>query len=191
MSMKIGAILRENPKAKIDVKKVHLKEYWKTDKETGELVAIDGMTKQGHADECDINKIIKKAGIQNAASHAAQYPAEYYQQFQDTDLLSAHNQVEKAREGFNALPSEVRSEFNNDPFAFIAFMNKPDNADRHEQVLRKLAQPGRQFANPVSRGAGGAGIATPAPVQTEQASPASDQQGASSGDSSPPASSST
>jgi hypothetical protein len=132
-----------------------------------------GRTKQSFKDACDVNKILKKHGIKNAQAHVVQYPPEYYEQFEGQDLLQSYQLIEKANEVFDRLPSEVRSEFGNNALAFAGFASDPNNRGRLEELMPAIAEPGTYFPNPVSRGAGGAGAATP-PSSVQTTSEASD-----------------
>lgn len=102
----------------------------------------DGMTKQSFRDSCDINKIIKKAQVAGSLSHLLKYDKAVYGEFTGVDLLTAYQQVERAQEIFNDLPSEVRAEFDQDAFKFAAFASDPRNIDRLDELLPAIAQPG-------------------------------------------------
>lgn len=121
----------------------------------------DGRTVQSFKDQCDINKMIKKAQITNATSHAVQFPPEAYGEFDGVDLLGAYERQERAYEIFDALPSEVRREFKGDAFEFVKFAANPENNDKLARLIPAIAEPGAYFPNPVQRGGAGAGAATP------------------------------
>lgn len=121
----------------------------------------DGRTKQAFKDSADINKLLNKAMKQGSISHLLKYPEATYGEFDgDFDLLTAHSKIERAREIFAELPSEVRSEFSNDPLAFVKFAANPVNNARLAEILPAIAEPGRYFPNPIQRGGTGAGAAT-------------------------------
>lgn len=120
----------------------------------------DDMTKQSFKDECDINQILKKAQKEKTIAHLQKYDQAVYGQFEGLDLLEAHNLCAKAKQIFSEAPSEIRNEFNQDPFAFAAYCSNPENKARLGELLPALAQPGRYFPNPVKRGGQGAGLAT-------------------------------
>ena len=125
-------------------------------------------TEQCHADACDINKILDKHQIKNVRAHMVEFPPEAYQEFEGVDLLTATARLRKAGEIFDALPSEVRNEFNNDPIAFVSYASDPANNDRLAELLPAIAKPGSYFPNPVKRGGQGAGAATaPSSLQTQ------------------------
>ena len=53
--------------------------------------------------------------------------------------------VARAREIFDALPMELRREFNQSPSEFFEFANDPKNADKLGEVLPQIAEPGKYF----------------------------------------------
>ena len=112
----------------------------------------DGRTKQAFKDSCDINKILKKAQRAGSLSHVQKYPAMVYGEFENFDLLEAHNKVQRARDIFADLPSEIRNEFGNDAFKFAGFASDPANREKLAQLLPAIAEPGRYFPNPAQIG---------------------------------------
>lgn len=101
------------------------------------------MTRQGHKDECDINKIVarfKQVAGPDVLDRLAGYVAGEYGDFSEVvDYRTALDQISQARASFEALPAIVRKEFDNDPAAFLDFVHNPDNADR--LVEMGLAKP--------------------------------------------------
>lgn len=130
----------------------------------------DGRTKQSFKDSTDINKILKRAQKQGSLAHVQKYPEAVYGEFENYDLLEAHNKVDRARTIFADLPSEVRNEFDNDPFRFAGFASNPANRGKLIELLPAIAEPGPYFPNPVKQGAEGAGAATAPATQSEAAS---------------------
>ena len=127
----------------------------------GPLEYKDGLTKQSFKDQCDINKMLKKAQTVGSIAHLAKYPEATYGEFDgEFDLLTAARKMERAGEIFAELPSEVRGEFGNNPLEFVAFAAKPENNARLREILPAIAEPGSYFPNPVQRGGQGAGAAT-------------------------------
>lgn len=121
----------------------------------------DGRTKQAFKDQCDINKILKKAQQVGSLSHLNKYPEQVYGEFDgEFDLLTAHERIGKANEIFDALPSEIRREFGGDALKFVKFAGDPANNDKLRELLPQIAEPGTFFPNPVQRGGTGAGAAT-------------------------------
>lgn len=136
-----------------------------------------GRTKQGFKDQCDINKILKKAEKVGGLAHVQKYPEVVYGEFDgEMDLLTARARIDKAGEIFADLPAEVRKEFGNDPLRFVAFANDAVNKGKLGELIPKIAEPGKFFPNPVQQGGKGAGAATapseaPPPVEaTSEAS---------------------
>lgn len=109
-------------------------------------------TKQSFKDECDINKILARAQKTGTLSHLSKYQAQYGD-FADYDFFEHQRMLTRGREIMDELPSEIRSEFHNDPRAFFAYVNDPANVDRLGELLPALAAPGRQLLNVRDRGA--------------------------------------
>ncbi len=103
----------------------------------------DGRTKQAFKDETDINKLLERAQKTGTLSHLQKYEGRYAD-FSDFDFFDANIKLAQGREIFDALPSEVRSEFNNSPAGFFKYVNDPANADDLKNKLPGLAAPGRQ-----------------------------------------------
>lgn len=83
----------------------------------------DGLTKQADAQDADINVLVKRFGITGTLPAVPVPPT--YQQFSEVfDFQSAMNVIRDATEAFNALPSDVRKRFNNDPGAFVDFCSE-------------------------------------------------------------------
>lgn len=107
------------------------------------IVYDDGRTKQSFKDSTDINKILKQAQKQGSLDHLTKHGATYGD-FADFDFFEAQNQLAKAREIFDELPSEVRKEFGNDPGRFFEYANKPEHVGRLAELLPSIAEPGLQ-----------------------------------------------
>lgn len=103
-----------------------------------------GMTKQAFRDSTDINKILAKAQKTGTVSHINTHGA-HYGDFEAFDFHQAQIMLARGREIFDELPSEIRSEFDQDPGKFFKFVNQPDNKEKLEELLPALAAPGRQF----------------------------------------------
>lgn len=109
----------------------------------------DGRTKQAYKDQTDINKILAKAAKGQTISHLAKYEPVYGDFADIDDLLSAHDRLERGRQIFSELPSEVRKEFANNPAEFFRYVNDPANAGRLGEIIPGLAKPGTQMPVPV------------------------------------------
>lgn len=92
-----------------------------------------GRTKQAHKAECDINNILarfKKTGtLDFQQQHAPQYGDVTAIDFQNAQLLIA-----QAKGMFAAMPAHLRSEFDNEPGKFLAFVNDPTNRAKAEKL---------------------------------------------------------
>lgn len=119
-------------------------------------------TKQAFKDQCDVNKMLKKAQTTGSMSHLLKYPEPIYGEFDgEFNLLEASKRIKRSEAIFNDLPSEVRREFNHNAIDFVRFAADPKNNSRLAELLPAIAAPGSYFPNPVKRGGGGAGAATP------------------------------
>lgn len=101
------------------------------------------LTKQSFKDECDINVIMKRFRKVQGADYLNRYQGYLDGQFGDfsevQDYRTAIDQIQQARGVFDALPSKVRSRFENDPAQFLDFVHNPANRD--ELVAMGLADP--------------------------------------------------
>lgn len=130
----------------------------------------DGRTKQAFKDSCDINKILKKHAKAGTLSHLTEYGGQYGD-FSGFDFFEAQNTLARAREIFDALPSEVRKDFGNQPANFFEFANDPANVDRLDELLPQVAEPGSYFPR-VDRGARASAPGTSEPAQASVEEPA-------------------
>lgn len=145
----------------------------------------DGRTKQSFKDECDINKILKKAQVKGGLSHVQKYPEAVYGEFDPgLDLFVARERIAVATQIFEELPSEVRREFRNDPIEFVTYANSLSPQELIEKIP-EIAKPGNYFPNPVKAGGQGAGAATAPSEARQPPEPAPDPAPAPSPDPSP------
>lgn len=93
-------------------------------------------TKQNHADECDINKIIRRFDTTGVLTHLNRMEAQYGD-LVGLDFQTAMDIVTQATGIFQELPSNVRKKFANNPALFLDFMDNPENAE--EMVSLGLA----------------------------------------------------
>lgn len=97
-----------------------------------------GRTQQHFTDECNINILVDRW---IKAGEAPFPPAN--QQYADftnvSDFLTAQIQIKTAEAAFMALPTKVRSRFDNDPAELLAFALDPANID--EAIQLGLADP--------------------------------------------------
>jgi len=97
-----------------------------------------GRTKRSFLQECDINSIVRKFNHNGQLStQIKQNPI--YANFADLpSYQQALDTVIKAQEQFDALPSELREKFNNEPSEFLSFVSNPANT--HELIKLGLSQ---------------------------------------------------
>lgn len=101
----------------------------------------EGMTKQEHKKECDINQIMKKYQKTGLVTHLAKHGGVYG--FAPTyTYQEAMNELNRARDQFMDLPSSVRTRFENDPGKFLEFATNPQNIEELRKMgLAKPATP--------------------------------------------------
>jgi len=104
----------------------------------------DGRTKQSFKDETDIEKIMARADRAGTISHLQKFEG-VYADFSDFDFFEQTNLLTKGREIFDELPAELRSEFQQSPAKFFAYVNDPANKADLKTKLPGLAAPGKQI----------------------------------------------
>ncbi len=115
--------------------------YYRDHGEPEKIIFGKGRTKQAFKDGTDINRILARANKEGAISHLAKYEGQYGD-FEAFDFLDAQLQIRKAGEIFEALPPELRREFQQSPQMFFGFVNDPANKDRLKEIFPDLAKPG-------------------------------------------------
>ena len=103
----------------------------------------DILVEQSHKDEVDINKIIKRHGIDLINKTAAlQAPTMQFDDVTGNDFQEAMNIILKAEGTFNSLPSELRKQFDNSPAQYLDFVQNPANSDQLiEMGLQNAPEP--------------------------------------------------
>lgn len=86
------------------------------------------LTEQSFGYETDINNIVKR-GVQSSLPPNAQKPI-FGSTFKPNQYTEALNVIAKARSDFEALPSHIRQEFDNNPEKLFAFCSDEKNYDR-------------------------------------------------------------
>lgn len=87
------------------------------------------LTKQAHKNECDINRILAKYDKKKTMDYLSTIPLPSGDASNVPDLRTALALVNRANSMFDALPSKIRSRFENDPVRFYDFCNDPKNLD--------------------------------------------------------------
>ncbi|AXH73339.1 MAG: internal scaffolding protein [Microviridae sp.] len=117
-----------------------------------------GCTKQSFKEECDINSIVEKAQRTGQLPQMIAKDPMYGDFSGAMDYQSALNLVLKAESQFMGLEARVRDRFMNDPSAFLAFMEDPNNGP--EIVKLGLAAPRKPSGAP-SGGVAQGGVGQP------------------------------
>jgi len=84
-------------------------------------------TKQSFKDECDINTIMSRYQSTGELPDLALSAPQYLDASTVPDFQSMQNTLVEAQTLFDALPSKIRSRFENDPGEFLAFVSDPSN----------------------------------------------------------------
>ena len=93
----------------------------------------NGKTVQYFKDDCDVNNIMKKYEATGVLWTTKDKPR--YGDFTDVpDYQDALHKVREAENSFDALPSQVRKYFNNDPSEFVEFCSKQENLDEMRRL---------------------------------------------------------
>jgi len=97
----------------------------------------ESKTRQSEAKNADINTIVNKA---KKTGHLPVTNAQPIQNGLPTpqSFHDAMNVVVQAKQEFEALPSQVRNEFNNDPAFFLECVQKAEKDDKQKESLQKL-----------------------------------------------------
>lgn len=98
-----------------------------------------GRAKQAFKNECDINNVIKRYDKTGLITHVNNMKAHYGDYTEVNEYQDSLNIVIKAQADFDALPSELRKKFGNDPGNFVEFVTNPENNE--EMVKLGLANP--------------------------------------------------
>lgn len=102
-------------------------------------------TRQEFKNECDINQIIKKYNRTGELTHLKKNNGVFMDHTKLGDYQENLNKIIEANNAFNALNSQTRSRFKNDPNELIQFLNNKDNYDEAVKlgllVPRKDPQP--------------------------------------------------
>lgn len=103
------------------------------------LVCGKSRTKQAFKSECDINNILKKYATTGVLPDMIKQNPQYGDFSNVEEYQTSMNIVIRANDQFNALSSELRDRFQNDPSKFLEFCDNPQNSE--ELVKLGLAIP--------------------------------------------------
>lgn len=87
------------------------------------------LTVQADKEQSDINYIVKQFGLTQMLPYGRDVPE--YADYVDipNDYHAAMNFIRDSQEGFMQLDASVRTRFDNDPGAFLDFVNDPSNLE--------------------------------------------------------------
>lgn len=102
--------------------------------------AKKGRTKQAHKNESDINLIMAKYVRTGVIEHARKF-ADNYGFATAVDFHEAMNLISEANQMFDALPSKIRAQFDNEPKRFLAFCEDDENAAKLLEMGVELSKP--------------------------------------------------
>ena len=94
------------------------------------LISGVSRTKQSFKDETNINLILERHYKTDVMTHINKDPARYEDLPSGIDFQESLNLAITARDSFDALPGQLRAIFQNDPRAFLEFMDDPQNEKR-------------------------------------------------------------
>lgn len=86
-------------------------------------------TKQSFAAECDINNIMAKYQQTGVLEHTDKRQPQYLDVSNVTNYYDAIQTIMEAEAAFAELPAKVRKHFDNDPAAYLAAFEDPDQRD--------------------------------------------------------------
>lgn len=86
------------------------------------------LTDPQFVDECDVNKILKRFGATGELPRVSRSVVSG--DFSDVgDFQSCLERINRAKDEFLSLPSDIRARFGNDPEAYVGFVLDPTNQD--------------------------------------------------------------
>lgn len=117
------------------------------------------LTQQHFRDECDINQIMKRyreTGLLVDPMQRATAKPQFGDFSTEFDFMQAQNIIATARENFDALPSNIRERFGNNPASMLAFMEDEGNYDEAVKLGIVQARPEPSTPPPTESVSGGA-----------------------------------
>lgn len=98
-----------------------------------------GKTEQMYGELLNINKLVEPAQRKGLLRHVTKFEGEY-DDIPVADFQEAQFIVAKANSMFEALPSSIRTRFENDPGKFMSFVQNPKNEDwlREHGIVKGL-----------------------------------------------------
>lgn len=103
--------------------------------------SIGGRTKQSFKGETNINEIMAKYQRSGTIDHISEKTPRYGDFSQVGDFASALRLVKQSEESFMELPSDLRSEFDNDPGQLLDFIEGGGDIEEMQNDLRADKRP--------------------------------------------------
>jgi phage internal scaffolding protein len=88
------------------------------------------LVEQHHKDALDIKQIIRNAKKGIISNHLKKYDGQFMNLPNSVDYHGAQIVIAKAKEMWATVPAKVRASFNNDPSAYVDFMQNPENYEK-------------------------------------------------------------
>jgi phage internal scaffolding protein len=104
-----------------------------------------GKTEQCHAQECDMNYILRDYQRSGLVRHANRNQGRY-DDVSAVDFQSAMDTVTTAQRMFDDLPSNIRKRFANNPTNFLEFVSDPSNREEMIQLGMIVGNDGKDKA---------------------------------------------
>lgn len=98
---------------------------------TGEVQT--SRTKQSFREETDINQILDRYSKTGIIDHVQNHGG-YSDMPSGLDYQLAMQLSIDAQHAFDALPAQIRKEFDNDPMKFLTFVENPENVERMREL---------------------------------------------------------
>jgi len=108
-------------------------------KRVGLDTGSESMTEQCHADECNINNILRRYDKTGMLTHVNNAIADYGDFSEVNEYKTSLNKIIQAQEAFENLPSAVRKKFGFDPGNYLEFVTNSEN--KEEMIKLGLANP--------------------------------------------------
>jgi phage internal scaffolding protein len=110
-----------------DKKVIKFRKAYDKHKRYGFSTIGESLTEQSYAHDAKIQNIIKSYDSRGFFDTINRNPDQYGDFTQVTDLHTAMNKIQDAKDNFMTLPSRIREKFQNDPRSFYEFASKEEN----------------------------------------------------------------
>lgn len=101
----------------------------------------ESRTLQSHAEDADINVLMRRFGVTGMLPVGAVEPS-YMDYTEVVDFRTAQEAVLRARDNFMKLDASIRARFGNDPQQFLEFASNENNVREMVQMGLAIVKPG-------------------------------------------------